>query len=106
MTSAPLVPTEPLEHNDKAPAGAAEGPPLTDDNEVRLTLAGTYRPALPWKAALGSCPRLRRGDQAAERALGWESGDSDSVTLYDFDRVTCPSELVYKIGGTDGLCNI
>uniref|UniRef100_A0A7N9DAW3 Deoxynucleotidyltransferase terminal-interacting protein 1 n=1 Tax=Macaca fascicularis TaxID=9541 RepID=A0A7N9DAW3_MACFA len=24
---------EPLEHNDKAPAGAAEGPPLTDDNK-------------------------------------------------------------------------
>ena len=36
-----LVPTEPLEHNDKAPAGAAKGPPLTDDNKVRLVL-GIY----------------------------------------------------------------
>lgn len=38
VTSVPLVPTEPLEHNDKAPAGAAKGPPLTDDNKVRLVL--------------------------------------------------------------------
>ena len=44
MTSAPLVPTEPLEHNDQAPAGAAEGPPLTDDHKVRLAPDGMSLP--------------------------------------------------------------
>lgn len=70
VTSAPLVPTEPLEHNDKAPAGAAKGPPLTDDNKVRLTLGGTYLPGTGWKGSLGD-PRftgLRRIHQPVERA--------------------------------------
>lgn len=44
VTSVPLVPAESLEHNDKAPAGAAKGPPLTDDNKVRLVL-GIHLPA-------------------------------------------------------------
>ncbi|ERE71601.1 deoxynucleotidyltransferase terminal-interacting protein 1 [Cricetulus griseus] len=36
-----LIKAEPLEHNDKTPAGAAKGPPLSDDHKVRLALGET-----------------------------------------------------------------
>lgn len=42
MTFAHLVPTEPLEHNDKTSAGAAKGPPISDDHKVRLVLGENH----------------------------------------------------------------
>lgn len=69
VTFVPLVPTEPLEHNDKAPAGAAEGPPLTDDNKVRLALHGTYIPATGLHGSFGIPSAQGYGDlQPVERA--------------------------------------
>lgn len=53
VTPAPLVPTESLEHNDKAPAGAAKGPPLTDDHQVKMTLDGTYLPGTVLEGSFG-----------------------------------------------------
>ena len=97
VTCAPLVPTEPLEHNDKTPASAAKGPPLSDDNEVRLTLGGTYRPGPGSFGGLG-VEAEKRGS-GSRKSTGLGSGGSDSVTLHEFDRVTSPSELLYKIGG-------
>lgn len=54
VTPAPLVPTESLEHNDKAPAGAAKGPPLTDDHQVRLALDGTCLPGTVLEGSVGA----------------------------------------------------
>lgn len=71
VTSVPLVPTEPLEHNDKAQAGAAKGPPLTDDNKVRLGLSIDL-PGIDW---LGWHPwgphytELKRDQQLLEGAM-------------------------------------
>lgn len=53
VTFAPLIPTEPLEHNDKAPAGAAEGPPFTDDDKVMQTLGGTLIPGTDLDESFG-----------------------------------------------------